>query len=393
MTITVNPELTAGSDLAQRAKALVPLLDEHAAWTDDNGRLHDAVVEAFHREDMFQMWVPKELGGFELTPVDSLEVIALSSYGDASAGWVQMAACLSIGTGAAYLGDGAVREMFHDGKYPVIAGQGTRPGSAVTVEGGHRVSGQWSFASGLLHGTHIHTLAITDQGEPRIFVVPLDQPGIDLKLDSWDVMGLRGTGSIDYDINDVFVPEDYSHFAFTTEPRRGGAIYRSGIIGTALICHSGWAIGVGRRLLDELEAYALGKVGRPGSIADSDAFQRRIAELEGQYRAAKALAYETWSDATETMLGGSPLSLRQNTLIRLALGHVTAALHDIAQGVYLLAGTTGLRRGTIQRLVRDVHAGTQHVTSGPGMWQNVGKELLGMGAGKQWILLDLVDAG
>lgn len=390
MTITANPELKATSDLAQRARALVPLLDTYAQWTDENGRLHDEVVEAFHREGMFQMWVPKELGGFELNPVESLDVLALSAYGDSSAGWVQMAACLSIGTGAAYLGDAAVAELFHDGTYPVIAGQGTRPGTAVTVEGGHRVSGEWGFASGLLHGDHIHTLAITDQGEGRIFVLPVDQPGVELKLDSWDVMGLRGTGSIDYTISDVFVPEHYSHFAFTVEPRRGGNIYRSGIIGTALICHSGWAIGVGRRLLDELEAYAQGKVGRPGSVADSDAFLQKLAELEGVYRAGKAFAYEAWSDATETMLAGQAMSLRQNTLIRLALGHVTAALHDIAQGVYLLAGTTGLRRGTIQRLVRDVHAGTQHVTSGPNMWTNVGKELLGQGAGKQWILLDLV---
>jgi alkylation response protein AidB-like acyl-CoA dehydrogenase len=392
MTVTVNPELKTSSDLAQRAKGLVPLIDQHAAWTDENGRLHDEVVAAFHREGMFQMWVPKELGGFELNPVESLDVLALTSYGDASAGWVQMAASLSIGTGAAYLGDAAVAELFDDGKYPVIAGQGTRPGSAVTVDGGHRITGEWSFASGLLHGDHIHTLVITDQGEGRICVLPVDQPGVDLKLDSWDVMGLRGTGSIDYTITDVFVPEEYSHFAFTLEPKRGGNIYRSGIIGTALICHSGWAIGVGRRLLDELEGYVQAKIGRPGSVADSDAFLQKLAKLEGVYRAGKAFAYDAWGDATETMLAGEPLSLRQHSLIRLALGHVTDALQEVAQGVYLLSGTTGLRRGTIQRLVRDVHAGTQHVTSGPGMWTNVGRELLGQGAGKQWILLDLVDS-
>src|SRR5687768_14798737 len=91
MTLTVNPELKTSSDLAQRAKDLVPLIDQHAAWTDENGRLHDEVVAAFHREGMFQMWVPKELGGFELNPVESLDVLALTSYADASAGWVQMA--------------------------------------------------------------------------------------------------------------------------------------------------------------------------------------------------------------------------------------------------------------------------------------------------------------
>jgi hypothetical protein len=91
------------------------------------------------------------------------------------------------------------------------------------------------------------------------------------------------------------------------------------------------------------------------------------------------------------MAAGSPLSVRQHTMIRLALGHITATLADVAGGVYLLSGTTGLRRGPIERLVRDVHAGTQHITSAPVMWQSAGRELAGLARGKHWVLLDLVD--
>lgn len=392
MTIAeLGAHLPTSSDLSQRAKALLPVLDAGAPWGDDHGELAPDTVEAFHRDGMFLMWTPKELGGFELSPLESLDVLAITSYGDASAGWVQMASCLSIGTGAAYLGDSAVNELFSGGKYPVIAGQGTRPGSAKQTDGGHVLNGSWSFASGLLHGTHIHTLGIIEEtGEPRIFVVPVEQA--ELLRESWDVMGLRGTGSIDYHIRDVFVPDEFSHFAFTTEPKRGGNLFRVGIIGIAEICHSGWAIGVGRRILDELGAMTREKAGRPGALADSEAFHRDFAKMEGNFRAARAFVYEAWTDASETIAAGQPLSLRQNTLIRLALGHVTSSLHEVAQAAYLASGTTGLRAGTLQRLVRDVHAGTQHVTSGPGMWQNCGKELLGFGEGKQWILLDLVDA-
>jgi indole-3-acetate monooxygenase len=389
--MTIGSHLRTSSDLAERVKALLPLIDANAEYSDDVGQLAPDVIDAFHREGMLKMWVPEVLGGSELGPVESLDVLALTSYADASAGWVQMAASLSIGTGAAYLGDSAIAEMFTDDTYPVIAGQGTRPGSAVPTEGGYLVSGSWSFASGLKHGSHIHTLAIiTTTGEPRIFVVPVENA--ELLNDSWDVMGLRGTGSIDYNIDAAFVPEEYSHFAFTEQPKRGGVLYKIGIIGFAEICHSGWAIGVGRRLLDELAELSRSKVGRPGSQIDSDAFQMGFAVAEGKYRAARALVYETWTDAAATIAKGQPLSLRQNTLIRLALGHVTSSLLDVANYVYLAAGTTALRRGTIQRLVRDVHAGTQHVTSGPGMWQSVGRELLGLGEGKKWILLDLVDA-
>jgi alkylation response protein AidB-like acyl-CoA dehydrogenase len=389
--MNLGSALPTSSPLAERAKALLPLLDSNADYSDTEGELAPDVVEAFHRDGMFQMWVPRELGGAELTPVESLDVLAITSYGDASAGWVQMAACLSIGTGAAYLGERAVKDMFTEDGYPVIAGQGTRPGTATSTDGGYLVTGSWSFASGLKHGSHIHTLAIIEEtGEPRIFVVPVEKA--ELLWDSWDVMGLRGTGSIDYHIDGAFVPEEYSHFAFTTEPKRGGVLYRIGIIGFAEICHSGWAIGVGRRLLDELADLVRTKTGRAGAEVDSDAFQQRYAEMEAKYRAARALVYEAWTDASATIARGEALSLRQNTLVRLALGHITAALLDVANYVYLASGTTGLRHGTIQRLVRDVHAGTQHVTSGPGMWRACGRELLGLAEGKQWVLLDLVDA-
>ena len=78
-------------------------------------------------------------------------------------------------------------------------------------------------------------------------------------------------------------------------------------------------------------------------------------------------------------------------MVRLALAHITKALHEVASFVYLAGGTTALRHGTIQRLYRDVHAGTQHVTSGPAVWQTCGRELIGLAEGKHWQFLDLVD--
>jgi indole-3-acetate monooxygenase len=387
---TLGAHLQTSSELSQRAQKLVPLLDRHAAYADQEARLATEVVEALRREALFLMWTPKELGGFELDPVQSLDLLAIASYGDASAGWVLMAASLAIGTGAAYLGDSAASELFAGGKYPVIAGQGTRPGTATRVAGGYKLTGAWSFGSGLLHSTHTHSLGIVaETGEPRIFVAPIEQAS--LKLDSWNVIGLRGTGSVDYTMDGVFVPDAYTHSAFATEPLRGGAIFRSGIMGFATICHSGWAVGVGRRLLDELGALIVNKAGRAGSLSGSDAFQEKYARLEASYRAARALVYERWTDVTRTITAGSPLSVRQHTMIRLALGHITQTLADVANGVYLLSGTTGLRRGAIERLVRDVHAGTQHVTSGPGMWQSAGRELAGLAQGKHWVFLDLVD--
>jgi indole-3-acetate monooxygenase len=229
---------------------------------------------------------------------------------------------------------------------------------------------------------------ITTTGEPRIFVVPVEKASL---LGNWDVLGLRGTGSIDYSLDNVYVPDSYSHFAVVDEPRRGGPLYRVGIIGFASMCHSGWAVGVGRRLLDELGALVHDGAGRAGARAASDAFQQDYAEAEATLRAARALVFEAWGEAWDTLRDGGRMSVREHTLIRLALTNATKALAEVADFVYLAGGTTALRRGTIQRLVRDVHAGTQHVTSSPAVWANCGRELAGLAEGKHWQFLDLVD--
>src|SRR4051812_20190060 len=374
-------------ELVERARALLPLLTEHADATDATGQLAQPVVDALHDGGFFGMWVPQSLGGSELMPLDSLKVIEELTYGDPSVGWVDMAAGLAIGTGAAYLSDEAVSELFGGERFPVIAGQGTRPGKAVTTDGGHMLSGDWSFASGLKHSGYIHTAGLDEAtGDLRIFVLPVEQATL---IENWDVMGLRGTGSIDYQIRDLFVPIEWSHPALIESSPRGGGFYGLGIIGIAMICHTGWALGLGRRLLDELDALIKQKAGRPGQYMESDAFLGEYGKIAGGYRAARALVKETWIDVEQTLEAGEPLSVRQHTLIRLACHHATWAVHDACMFVYKSAGTTALRAGTIQRLFRDMHAGTQHIMPSPPVIQAVGKELAGLGEGQRWFFLGL----
>jgi alkylation response protein AidB-like acyl-CoA dehydrogenase len=347
------------------------------------------VVEALHREGLYGMWVPRSLGGAEATPTDSLQVIENLAYGDPSTGWVLMAAALAIGTGAAYLGDSAAKELFpgKGHRLPVIAGQGTRPGKAVPHKDGFLLTGSWSFASGIKHGTHIHTLGLIEgTNEPRIFVLPVEQAKL---IDNWDVLGLRGTGSIDYTIDNVYVPDEYTHFAVTETPKRGGALYTVGIIGFAGMCHSGWACGIGRRALDELAAGVRAKGGRAGTQASSESFQESYAKAEGAYRAARALVYETWADVEDTLAGGGKLSVRQQTLMRLAMTHVTWAAHAAVSFAYQAGGTNALRASTLQRLFRDMHAGTQHVVASPPVFQAIGRELAGLAEGASWQFLSL----
>ena len=292
MTTTAAVPVTSGNDLVASAAQLQPLLRQFSAAGDVAGELSGEVVDALHEHGMFGMWVPAPLGGAELDPLSSLRVIQTLAEADPSTAWVVMAAALATGTGGAYLSDEAVAEMFGGERFPVVAGQGTRPGTARRDGDGYRLSGSWSFASGIKHAQWIHTLGIVeDTGQPRIFVLPVEQAKL---IDNWDVLGLRATGSIDYVIEDVYVPEGFTHLGPAEKALRGGTLFHLGIMHFAMICHSGWALGVGRRMLDELAALVQAKAGRPGTLADSTAFHTLYGEAEAKWHAARAFIDETW---------------------------------------------------------------------------------------------------
>jgi alkylation response protein AidB-like acyl-CoA dehydrogenase len=379
----------AAPDLVELARGLVPLIDEHADEGERRGALADEVDEAFHETGLWGMWVPRVLGGAELDPVASLEVLEHISYGDASAGWVLMAGALATGCDAAYLGDDAVEKLFPRGRLLVHEGQGTRPGRAVTTDGGYLLSGEWAFASGIKHAQIIHTGSMVEEtGQARICVLPVEQATL---IDNWDVMGLRGTGSIDYTIDSVFIPEAFTYHATTATPLRGGSLYTLGIINLGMICHTGWALGVGRRMLDELRKLIEARSGRAGSLADNPAFHGEYAMAEAKMRATRAWAYECWRDVEDTIGRGDELTLEQQTQTRLVLQHTTWTVEEISVFVYTAGGTTALRAGPIQRFFRDMHAGTQHVTSSPPVRQAIGRQLAGLAPGKTWQFLSLVD--
>ena len=222
------------------------------------------------------------------------------------------------------------------------------------MEGGHLLTGKWSFASGLKQGDHIHTLGIVEEtGEPRIFVLPVDKA--ELLPDSWDVMGLRGTGSIDYTITDAFVPR-LQPLRVHTRPLHGGSLDRLGIIGLAVVCHSGWAMGVGRRLFDELSELVpasgtsrlAGRLGRVQDRLRQDRSQLPCRGGAGQGGMGRRRSFGP---------AGHEITVRQDTLIRIALGNITGALADVANFVYLSSGTTALRKSSNTRNARTKNRG------------------------------------
>ena len=151
MTTTASEPVMSSSrlssDLVSSAAQLQPLVRQFGPAAEAAGELSGEVVDALHEHGMFGMWVPAPLGGAELDPLSSLRVIQTLAEADPSTAWVVMAAALATGTGGAYLSDEAVGEMFGGDRFPVVAGQGTRPGTAKRDGDGYRLSGSWSFAS------------------------------------------------------------------------------------------------------------------------------------------------------------------------------------------------------------------------------------------------------
>jgi len=399
---TGDRETKPSPSLSEKARQMVSFFSELAARNEDQGRLTDETLAGLREGGFFSLWIPTCFGGAEAWPLEALKVIETLSYADGSTGWVLMASQVAMGSAAAFLPPATAKAIFSE-RLPVIAGHGMARGRAEIDGKGFRLTGNWQYASGLLHSEYIHTGGIVyENGAPRtipgskspdarIFILPVSEAKL---LGNWDVIGLRATGSVDYSLTDVFVPEDFTHSMAAKVPNHGGNLYTLGIPNMGTICHTAFALGIGRRMLDEIASLARAESGRPTSlpqIGGGESFQEQFGVAEAKYRSVHALAYDTWGDIEETLRRGDTVTTRQVTLLRLALNYLTSATAEVCTFAYKYAGGRGLRAGTIQRCFRDMYAATQHILVGPGLLRECGKELLGVEPGKVWGFAGLVD--
>jgi indole-3-acetate monooxygenase len=388
--------------LVEKASDLHPLISGEAARGEAKGRLTDETVAALRDNGLLAMWIPRCFGGSETGPVEFLSVVEQVSYSDGSTGWVLMAAQVAMGTAAAYLESGAANELFGK-RMPIIAGQGAPNGRAEVDGKGYRLSGKWSYGSGLFHSEYIHTGALVyENGAPRmlrggklqdirIFIVPIEQAKL---TGNWDVLGLRATGSVDYTIDDVYVPEEMTHLQSANVAVQGGNLYRLRIFGLSTIGHTGFALGIGRRILDELAALARQENRRPQILPQrggGESFHEQFGLAEAKVRASRAFAYEAWREIEATLDRGEEPGTRDITLARLALNYATSAIAEVCAFAYHYGGGVALRDGVLQRCFRDMHAGTQHATTSTGILRECARELLGIAPGKVWAPRMLVD--
>jgi alkylation response protein AidB-like acyl-CoA dehydrogenase len=246
-----------------------------------------------------------------------------------------------------------------------------------------------------MHTEYLHTggMVYVDGAprETRTFIVPTRHARF---LDNWDTVGLRATASIDYALDNVYVPEEFTHSPDVLVGEQGGDLYRIGIVGMSPLGHTGFTLGLGRRVLDELKALANAPAGRPSPLAErgGDAgFHEGYGAAEAKYRAGRALCYEAWGDVGASLDRGAPVNARQFTLMRLALNHLTTATSEVCTFAHRYSGGVAIRPGILQRCVRDMMTATQHRIVSPYMLRECARELLGLAEGKLWVSRGLID--
>ena len=199
--------------------------------------------------------------------------------------------------------------------------------------------------------------------------------------DGWHVQGLKGTGSFDYNLQEVFVPDSHTYPLMTREPRRGGHMYRFGVMALTGCGHAAWALGVARSAIDDVRELAISKtrMGESSSLAHRPTFQRNLAHHEAMWRAAHRLVVDTFTELEAEVAGGADLTPEMRCDMRLAATYATEACREIVQWTHLAAGTTSIREGNrLERAFRDMYTGTQHAFISENTYIEAGKVILGL---------------
>jgi alkylation response protein AidB-like acyl-CoA dehydrogenase len=367
---------------------LVPLILASRDEAEQIRRVPPRVAEALAAAGFFQMFLPRSMGGPELDPLAVFHAIEEISKADGSIGWATMIATdvsLALGWLPAEIG----RQLC--GHPANFRGAGSlRPlGYAYPGNGGYRVRGHWNFASGIDHANWLYCPCIvmdedkprlTEAGTPKVraMLVPSDQATIQ---DTWSVVGMRGTGSQDFVLNDVWVPDARTCF-LGDRAVEAGPLYDPRLVLVILfIPVAANSLGIARGAIETFIELAARTTSTRSTdvLRDRPLVQTRLAEAEAILNAARAYVIGSvgalWG---EICAGSSDLSLAI-AHVRLAVVH---AMHEAVRSVDLVfhaAGTNAIyTRNPLERYFRDIHVAVQHNAAFPAQYESAGKVLMGL---------------
>ena len=331
-----------------------------------------------------------------------MEITELMSHADGCAGWCLMVQGVMTASYGAFVPDEGAKTTFVDGPDVTISGQGVPRGFAWPEDGGYRIKGDWGYGSGIHHAEWVHSgcfvmdgneMKMGADGQPEVVLCHYPRDEIEI-TGNWDAHGLRGSGSYDYTLKDgeLFVPESCCYMFDNPPQARGGIQYSAGLPVSTTWGHTSWALGVGRRVLDELAKLSRERHDLWGDMHASPSFRESYADAESKYRAARAFVYDAWTDLSETYAKGETANLEQIALIRLAMRFIHDMISEVSTFAHRASRGVGIRPGLLQRAYRDIHTGTQHILLADEISQECGKVMLGVtGDTAVWKLFGVVE--
>jgi len=369
--------------LVEDAHRLRPLIEEHAAAAEEGRRLAAPTVEALTDADMMRMCTPAAYGGPEVDPVTLIEAIEAVAIADGAAGWCSMIASTTSSM-AAFLPAETATEIYGDAK--VVTGGVFAPngkGVATEADGveGFTVTGRWAWGSGTQHCQWVLGGAMCDDGTFRLCWFPQG----DVKFhDTWHTGGMRGSGSLDYSVDEVFVPTVFTMQPGVTKPVVDSKLARFPNFTLLAAGVSAVGLGAARRAMDELIDTAQGKKPQYSSrtLAKSAYTQIEVARAEAQLRSARAFLLDEVAGAWASLNASGPdeegVTVEQRTAIRLAATHAATTSASVADTAFTLAGGTAVYdTSVLGRCMRDAHVVTQHIQTAPKLNEKIGQLLLG----------------
>ncbi len=374
------------SDAMAAARALGPALRERSAEIDEIHRLPADIVERLHETGLFRFWVPAAYGGAELPVVEGLEVVEEVARHDTGVAWCVFIAN-STALAAGLLEPRWAKELFGDPR--AVAGGFAAPvGRARVVDGGLRVSGRWQWGSGTQHCSAIGggVLVVDEHGAPSPLPDGTIAPFVFFDLadvvhhDTWHVLGVRGSGSTDYQVDDAFVPEGRWIDATAPVAHVDGPLYRLSFFGVLGAGIAATAIGVAERAREELHDLALAKSPQSSgrSLAERPATQADLARAEATIRSARLFLHDAFGDAWATAAAGDEVTVEQRRLLRLAVTDATQRCCDVVSRLHRVAGGEAVyQRSPLERLFRDANVVSQHAMAAERTYELAGRLAFG----------------
>ncbi|HEX3882725.1 MAG TPA: acyl-CoA dehydrogenase family protein [Stellaceae bacterium] len=378
----------AGTPL-DRARSLGPLIDSAADEIEQRRELPPRLVRALIESGMYALLKPRSLGGEEMPPHRYFEVVEEIARHDASAAWCVGQSC-GCSMSAAYLSPEVARTIF--GPPDGIVGWGPPgPAKALTVPGGFKVSGSWSFASGSHHASWLgaHVSVFTENGAPMMredgsaIMRTLLFPKSAAKMtDIWHVIGLRGTGSDTWTVEDLFVAEDFTiNRDPSNRPREQGALYRFSSSNVYASAFAGVALGVARGVLDSFIELARDKIPRGAKVTmrNNNVIQSQVAQVEARLSSARRYVIGVLEESWDHVSQNTAMSLDENATLRLATTWAIHQARDCVDMLYQAAGATAIfNTNPFERRFRDIHTIAQQMQARQTHFETVGRIRMGL---------------